>query len=346
MFNRVPPAMFLLAWVMAASPCVAQGDEFTTPSLAPQWFWIREDPTHWSLKTRPGYLRITTQRGDIAGTLYWDARNLLVQGTRSGDFVLHTRVRIQPSYDFQQGGLIVYANDDNYVKLVRSHVLKDGGNVVELISEQSGKMTFLSIRLLDQEVYLRITRSGTSYKGEYSLSGKPAEWFTVGSTTATLSSPKVGLLAISGPLLNVPDLPVDFDYFRGSGPGFGAIAPNVVSTPTIGTVVFVDLAAEPDAFYHVGAAFGKVPGIPLGTRTLPLNSDPLLFLTVHNLLGGIFNHFSGYLNGRGEARAWMSLPNNANLVGFEFYLAFITLDSAQPLGIGTISDATMVKISS
>lgn len=345
MFNRVLPAVIALTWVLAASPCVAQGDEFTAPSLAPHWFWIREDPTHWSLKTRPGYLRITTQRGDIAGTLHWDSRNLLVQGTRAGDFVLQTRVRIQPSYDFQQGGLIVYANDDNYVKLVRSHVLKDGGNVMELIDEQGGKMKFLSLRLLAQEVYLRLTRSGTTYKGEYSLSGKPAEWFTVGSTSATLSAPKVGLIAISGPLLNVPELPVDFDYFRGSGPGFGSIAPNVVGTPSIGTVVFVDLAAEPDAFYYVGAAFGKDPGIPLGTRTLPLTSDPLLFLTVHNLLGGIFNHFSGYLNSRGEARAWMNLPNNTSLVGQVFYLAFITLDSGQPLGIGTISDATQVKIS-
>jgi len=336
----------VLAALLVAGSASAQGDEFISSTLGTHWFWIREDPSHWSLKVRPGYLRITTQKGDIATTLYYDSRNLLLQGTKSGDFVISTRLHIQPSYDYHQGGLIVYSNDDNYVKLVRSHVLKDGGNVVELISEKDGKMTFLSLRLPAKDVYLRLTRTGSSYMGEYSTSGKPAEWFTVGSASITLDSPKVGLIAISGPLLNVPEIPVDFDYFRGSGSGFGSIAPSVVGVPRVGGSVFVDVMAEPDAFYQIGAAFRTNPGIPLGARRIPLNIDDLLVLTLNNQLPGIFNQFGGYLNARGEARAWMSFPNNSGLVGQEFYLAFVTLDSGQPYGIATISGDTKVKISS
>jgi hypothetical protein len=40
-------------------------DEFQGPALAPRWSWAREDPTHWSLSARPGYLRIITQTGGI-----------------------------------------------------------------------------------------------------------------------------------------------------------------------------------------------------------------------------------------------------------------------------------------
>ena len=207
-------AVLFLVTFLSGSPALAQSDEFSTTSLSSFWFWIREDPTHWSLKTRPGYLRIVTQKGDISTTLAYNARNILLQGTSSGDFVLTTRVRIFPSYDYQQGGLIAYVNDDNYVKLVRSHILSTGGGMVELVSEVNAKMSWLRLRLLDQDVWLRLTLSGTTFTGDYSLSGKPAEWFGVGSLKASFTAPKVGLMAINGMLPDVPELPVDFDFFR------------------------------------------------------------------------------------------------------------------------------------
>jgi regulation of enolase protein 1 (concanavalin A-like superfamily) len=340
--------VLLMGALLAAglSPARAQGDEFDAVTLGPQWFWIREDPSYWSLRLRPGCLRVTTQQGDLAGTLYFNARNLLLQGTRSGDFEIETHLWITPSYDYQQGGLLVYENDDNYVKLARSHVLKDGGNVIELVKEVAGKLSVQSLRIAATEIYLRLTKTGNSYKAEYSYSGKPAEWFVLTSTTNDLSELKVGLIAISGPLPNVPEIPVDFDFFRGRGAGFGTIVPAVVGTPRIGSTVFVDLAAEPDAFYYLGAALGTQPGIPLGNRTVPLNPDPLLVLTVGNRLSSLFHHFAGYLGARGEARAWIDIPADVGLVGVEFHLAFVTIDSGKPFGIGTISDAVKVEITS
>jgi regulation of enolase protein 1 (concanavalin A-like superfamily) len=339
-------AVLFLVTFLSGSPALAQSDEFSTTSLSSFWFWIREDPTHWSLKTRPGYLRIVTQKGDISTTLAYNAQNILLQGTSSGDFVLTTRVRIFPSYDYQQGGLIAYVNDDNYVKLVRSHILSTGGGMVELVSEVNAKMSWLRLRLLDQDVWLRLTLSGTTFTGDYSLSGKPAEWFGVGSLKASFTAPKVGLMAINGMLPDVPELPVDFDFFQATGTAVGNVAPQVVGTPRVGQQVFVDLAAEPDLFYYMGAAFDTVPGMQLGTRNLPLNPDPLLVLSVNNLLPGVFNHFNGYLNARGEGRAWIRIPGDTGLVGQSFHVAFVTLNAAKPFGISTISRATKVQIQS
>jgi len=339
----------LLFWIVAATLtglAAAQSDEFNGSTLNPSWFWIREDVSHWSLKTRPGYLRIVTQKGDIAGTSSRDARNLLVQGTRSGDFVLETRLRIQPTHDYHQAGFLAYQNDDNYVKFVRGHVLREGGQLLELISEKDGKITAVRLRVNPDEIHLRLTKTGNTYKGEYSVSGKPLEWFLVGSVTASLDAPKIGLMAISGPLTLVPEIPADFDYFHATGSAIVEVAPTLVGTPRPGATVFVDLAAEAGGFYYLGAALGTEVGIPLGSRKVPLNVDPLLMMTVSGQLAGIFHHFSGYLNGRGEARAWIDLPSDNGLVGVVFHLAFVTLDSGQPFGIRTISQATRVQIAS
>ena len=120
----------------------------------------------------------------------------------------------------------------------------------------------------------------------------------------------------------------------------------LTGTPRIGTTVFVDLAAEPDAWYQLAASFGTVPGIDLGSRNIPLNPDGLLALTVGNRLPTVFHNLSGYLSARGEARAWLTIPNASGLVGQSFYMAFVTLDAAQPYGINTISTATLVKVES
>jgi regulation of enolase protein 1 (concanavalin A-like superfamily) len=338
--------LFGIAAATLTGGAAAQSDEFNAGTLNPSWFWIREDVSHWSLKTRPGYLRIVTQKGDIAGTSYRDARNLLVQGTRSGDFVLETRLRIQPTHDYHQAGFLAYQNDDNYVKFVRGHVLREGGQLLELISEKDGKITAVRLRVNHVEIHLRLTKTGNSFKGEYSVSGKPLEWFLVGSVSASLDAPKIGLMAISGPLTLVPEIPADFDYFRASGSAIVQVQPTLVGTPRPGATVFVDLAAEAGGFYHLGAALGTGVGIPIGSRKVPLNVDPLLMLTVSGQLSGIFRHFTGYLNARGEARAWIDFPADNGLVGVVFYLAFVTLDSGQPFGIGTISLATKVQVAS
>ena len=52
-------------------------DDFDSPTLAPRWFWVREEPSHWSLSANPGYLRITTQAGGVYSDTN-DQKNILL----------------------------------------------------------------------------------------------------------------------------------------------------------------------------------------------------------------------------------------------------------------------------
>jgi beta-xylosidase len=67
----------------AASPAassVTWTDNFSSTSLDSRWSWVREDPTHWSLAARPGFLRLTTQQTS------WSGNNLLVQNAPGGGY--------------------------------------------------------------------------------------------------------------------------------------------------------------------------------------------------------------------------------------------------------------------
>lgn len=341
----------VVAWVIAACGVAAtradaQRDDFDGPALGAQWTWVNENPANWSLAARPGMLRIVAERGDIAGTLSWDARNILLQPTRNdADWVIETRLEVTPTADFQQGGLIAFDDVDNYVKIVRAHTRSGGGSVIEMVSEAAGVMTFSHVQVSETTISLRLVRSGSRYTGEYALDRAPGVWMPVDTlSNASVVAPDVGLIAMTGPFVNVPSVPVDFDRFHGSGAGYAGFSPHVVGTTTIGETVFVDVGAEPNAFYVMAASVGDRPGIPLGARRIPLNPDPLFWLSLQGLTGGVMNRFSGYLSARGEARAWMNIPNDPGLIGLAFHVAFVTLDPAQPFGIGTISEASRVVV--
>ncbi len=91
------------------------------------WKPVRTAPSHVSLKKTPGALTITTQRGNIHGEETKDvygegiqAKNLYLIDNplaHGGDFVATTCVSgFTPEMRFQQAGLIVYNDDNNYLK--------------------------------------------------------------------------------------------------------------------------------------------------------------------------------------------------------------------------------------
>ncbi len=105
--------------------------------VAPPWSWVREDPGGWSTTARPGYLRILTAPGDLAGTTN-NARNLLVQPLLSGNFDVSTRLSFAPTAQGQAAGLLLYQDDDNYLFLGRAY---DQGNKVIFVWEHAGVRT-------------------------------------------------------------------------------------------------------------------------------------------------------------------------------------------------------------
>src|SRR5581483_2733348 len=81
------------------------------------WKWVREQTDAWkaddkglALKTLPGTLWATTNT----------AKNLLLRAApEKADFATEVNVSIQPALDGEQAGLIWYAGDGDYIKLVK-----------------------------------------------------------------------------------------------------------------------------------------------------------------------------------------------------------------------------------
>ena len=98
---------------------ISGSDSFNSGTLGSQWSWIREDNTKWSLTANPGYMRIITQSGDLMPTTN-NMKNILLQTPSTSDFTVITKLTISAiRLIFNQAGLVVYSNDDNYVMLQR-----------------------------------------------------------------------------------------------------------------------------------------------------------------------------------------------------------------------------------
>jgi arabinan endo-1,5-alpha-L-arabinosidase len=93
-------------------------DEFNDGTLSPQWSWVR-GPAAGTTETG-GSLRIPTQAAD----LFVNSNNasVLLERAPRGDFMVESRVRVSwPAegccHNYIQAGLVIYENDDNYIKL-------------------------------------------------------------------------------------------------------------------------------------------------------------------------------------------------------------------------------------
>ncbi len=171
-----------------------------------------------------GELRIQTQPGDINGTANENPRNFILQDLPNGDWTVETRLQASMIHRWQLAGLLVYEDDDNYVKfdIVANNDPATAANLrAELVSERNASFGNGGNRSIDLPGtsedgwwHLRLTRTGNSYEGWISADG--ANWTSVGApVTNNASMSSVGLMAI-GPQQEKP-VTVAFDYFRLAG---------------------------------------------------------------------------------------------------------------------------------
>jgi len=180
-------------------------DHFTSSTLDHGWTWIREDPSRWSLTDKPGYLQIMLQHGDLYGS--WNHNeNTLIRPAPAGDFELLTSVTIQPTINYQQAGLIVYQDDDHYIRLTR--VWNDGARI-QFLKEDGASITAHDVDCSVTTSFLIIQKKGNDYTGYWSADGKT--WDEVYQyTDIHFSDVKVGLVAFVSPASD--EIPAEFDF--------------------------------------------------------------------------------------------------------------------------------------
>jgi len=204
-----------------------------------QWSWVRENKNNWSLAKAPGSIVIKGEKGDIAGASN-TAENMLLQSANT-DWTILSKVTFsrKPSAFNQQGGLIAWQDDDNYVKLVyraNPRFMRTGaGGVLDMIIERNGyNFSIVNARNPDAitdnnlSLILKLERKGMIITGSYSRDEKI---FTrVGTIDLQLKEARAGLIVCNGsesarpagprmqgtqaPEQQPGDFEVSYDYFR------------------------------------------------------------------------------------------------------------------------------------
>lgn len=92
--------------------------DFTTmnsESLKNDWEIIREDSSHWSLENGRGLVLQNKQGGLYGGGN--SCENIFLK-EQEGDYTIETKINLSSNFteNWQQFNLLVYQNDDNYIK--------------------------------------------------------------------------------------------------------------------------------------------------------------------------------------------------------------------------------------
>jgi cytochrome c len=204
------------------------------PSFDDQFDGSSLDKTRWNAIVRDnpaaynvagGALTITTEGGDIySGDTSPPPNNFILQSAdhAADDWVIETKVDSNVDGGYGQGGLLAYVDGNNYVKL---DPIADAGqtriNRIELRTEVNGTPT-APTGTPDPEIaagtgtifYLRLTKQGNNYTGEYSRDGET--WLPAGTVANPMADPQFGIYAFGPQAAGVGDT-VAFDYFLLNG---------------------------------------------------------------------------------------------------------------------------------
>jgi beta-xylosidase len=159
------------------------------------WSWVREDSKAW--KIDKGALVIRTSTGGL-----WQKdnnnRNLLLRTlpeAKEGRIAVEVLVDNEPTNAFEHAGLVWYADDDNYVALLKEKV---GNNViVQLVSETNGKpkVGFAEKVYKEKAAWLRMEISDGKARGLFRASDNK-DWQALGECDLppTKGAVRIGLI--------------------------------------------------------------------------------------------------------------------------------------------------------
>lgn len=173
-----------------------------------------------NLRVEDSALIIPTSKADIhAGNT--GVTNIVLQELPEGDFTVTTKVDIDAVERWQQAGIVLYEDDDNYAKLMvagRTVTPDSSQRVVQLLTEKDGSPSETNTPALGQGVpttlYLRLTNAGGTLTGAWSTDG--AAFTTLPETRSLdgLENLRVGLAAWANDTLPTEPIDARFDWFH------------------------------------------------------------------------------------------------------------------------------------
>ena len=162
--------------------------------LGKGWSWLREDAKGWRIDK--GSLLVRTSTGSL-----WMKQNnnrnvLLRTPPKAQRFAFEVHVENEPTNGFEHAGLVWYADDDNYVALMKEKV---GKVVVQLVSETDGrpKVGLAEKGCKEKAVWLRMEISGGKARGLFRTTDKN-DWQALGHCDLPPAKGKVQIGLITG----------------------------------------------------------------------------------------------------------------------------------------------------
>lgn len=192
-------------------------DEFNTNALSPVWSWIRE-PVASTYGLADGTFAFQTQAADLHQRS--NNASVLVRPAPDRDYLVETKVKLNVpddgrSYNFAQAGIVIYGDDDNYVRLAQVSIWETRQTEFGKEYADPVRGPFYGSTLIgppDETTWLRIVRRQQGeeelYTGYTSRDG--ITWIRGGTWTHRLTSNvRIGLVALgrAGFIAN-------FDYVR------------------------------------------------------------------------------------------------------------------------------------
>ncbi len=159
------------------------------------WQIQNENPNHWSFNDN--VLTMQVQEGNLYGADSPDVDNLFILPLANPNYSAEITVNIEPVLPYEQAGLGIYWDKNNYIKLSREMFL--GEHSLVFVVEQNGKP-----EVIDRISYINPTVSIKFQKIDelitvYFRSNNESTWQTIGSVKALAGSEKgIMLYTFSG----------------------------------------------------------------------------------------------------------------------------------------------------
>ncbi|WP_205471609.1 ThuA domain-containing protein [Nocardioides sp. SYSU D00038] len=191
---------------------------------------VRGDQT---MTVSDGTLNIPLTATDIYGNNGSATPNIVLQHLPGGAFTATTKVTLAAVRQYQQAGLIVYGDDNNYLKLVvqgRTAEPNKAGNVIQFAKEVAGTATETNTSGLGANfpdtVWLRLSSpDGLAVTASYSADGQDFVDMTGARDLSSINEPRIGVTAFANNAA-AANITAHFDYFR--------ITPDDTATPCNG----------------------------------------------------------------------------------------------------------------
>ncbi|MEU4746289.1 DUF1349 domain-containing protein, partial [Actinosynnema sp. NPDC023658] len=184
--------------------------------------WTTVVRENQELAVRDGHLVLPSAASDIYGTTN-TTPNIVLQDLPSGPFQATAKVRFPARRAYQQAGLVIYGDDDNYAKMVlegRSDTDDAANRIFQFIREEAGQPNEVGESntaplgaAFPDTAWVRFTSDGSNLTASYSADGQTFTPMPQTKALAGMVNPKVGLLSLVGGGGDRPVVDAEFDWF-------------------------------------------------------------------------------------------------------------------------------------